>query len=225
MAIISICNKKGGTGKSTMTIFLAAAFGRNGKKVLVIDTDSQHSIKSIWQAEDEPDLTPLFDLEVISPKFVLDVLKVKGDKYDLIFIDVPRSTEDSTNAVLAQMITLCDILLVPVLPSKMDVFSTIEFLKLVKEIEDFKAANDLPFYVAGFLNKTRNIAEDSLTKDVLADHGLSFLPFDLPAVKMFLYPSAFSSILDTKEGQNRFEKFYYEVDDILTQLEYNEKEK
>lgn len=214
-AIVSVCNKKGGTGKSTMTIFLAAAFGDQGKKVLVIDTDGQRSIQAIFNAEAEEGLLPLFDLEVIPPKFVLDVLKLKAEKYDLIFIDVPRSTEDSTNTILAQMVTLCDVLLIPVLPSKMDIFSTIDFLKVVEEIQSFKAANDLPFSYTAFLNKARNIAEDDLTKEVLQGYGLNFLPEDLPAVKAFLYPSPFQSILRSKEGKDRFGNFFAAVDALI----------
>ena len=44
--IISVCNQKGGVGKTTTTLNLAAALQAHGKRVLVIDGDQQRNLTS-----------------------------------------------------------------------------------------------------------------------------------------------------------------------------------
>jgi len=41
MITLTICNHKGGTGKTTTSMNLAAAFGMTGRDVLVVDLDPQ----------------------------------------------------------------------------------------------------------------------------------------------------------------------------------------
>lgn len=56
MAVISIAIQKGGSGKTTTCVNLAAALHRAGKKVLLVDTDPQCNLSQSLGIINEPDI-------------------------------------------------------------------------------------------------------------------------------------------------------------------------
>jgi chromosome partitioning protein len=73
MFVLSVCNHKGGTGKTTSAIHLAAALGLSGWRTLVIDLDPQGFLTRTMDVEEPPPeetvaalFDPAADLEAIS---------------------------------------------------------------------------------------------------------------------------------------------------------------
>lgn len=54
MTTLTVCNHKGGTGKTTSVIHIAAALGLSGKRVLVVDLDPQGFLTSTLDIEEPP---------------------------------------------------------------------------------------------------------------------------------------------------------------------------
>ncbi|MFN3596328.1 MAG: ParA family protein [Rubricoccaceae bacterium] len=54
MPVLTICNHKGGTGKTTSSLHLAAAFGHAGYRVLAVDFDPQGFLTRMLGAEEPP---------------------------------------------------------------------------------------------------------------------------------------------------------------------------
>ena len=59
--VITICNEKGGSGKSTIVINLASRFAQEkGCNLLLIDTDSQRSIETFTSIREYNGIKPTF---------------------------------------------------------------------------------------------------------------------------------------------------------------------
>ena len=72
--IISMCNQKGGVGKTTSTINLGASLAAFGRKVLLVDLDPQGALSAgLGISHDELDVT-IYNLLVDSSNSILDAL-------------------------------------------------------------------------------------------------------------------------------------------------------
>jgi chromosome partitioning protein len=192
-------------------MLLAGALAKDGHKVLVLDCDEQKTVESIRAMEAaNMDGGGLYDVEAIAPRFVLDLLRIRGEAYDIVFIDVPRITEDRTNTVLGQLLTICDSVLIPVLGSYVDALSTEGFFHLVEEIATYKKENGIPFKYYGFINRWNSRKDNEMAGKHLVNIGVEMFNSHLKDLKVFTAPSVYYSILDTKEGERRFQPFYKE---------------
>ncbi|MFK7979429.1 MAG: ParA family protein [Saprospiraceae bacterium] len=212
--VLTVANSKGGVGKSTVTILLAAALAKQQKKkVLIIDTDSQKSVaKWLLSEKGDYETSPLVAVEAMPPMHVHSYLEKFGEDYDIIFIDVPRMTDGMNETANVQLLYFCDSILIPVLGTRLDVSSTVDFYRIAKDAETIRQKNDMSCQVFGFINKENQRKDNQEAKAILSERvGMDMLDHSLRDLKLFTEPSLFESILDSKEGTRRFESFFKEV--------------
>jgi chromosome partitioning protein len=133
--ILAVVNQKGGTGKSTVATNIAACFAAEGREVLLIDADPQHTALD-WRA-DRPDNQPLLQTIGLPIRNLHQELEPFRRKYEVIIID--GGGRITTTARAAVMVS--DFLIVPILPSKPDLLSTQDFFREV--INEVTAVKDI----------------------------------------------------------------------------------
>jgi chromosome partitioning protein len=151
--IIGVLNQKGGAGKTTISVNLAAAFARNGRRVLLVDADPQASAiawSSLRQGE------PLFPVIGMAKPTLHRELPNVAKAYDLVVIDgAPRVNEIARAAMLAS-----DLVVIPVQPSPYDVWASADTVRLVREARQFRSAIRAAFLI------NRRIARTAIGRDV-----------------------------------------------------------
>ena len=125
--IISFLNQKGGVGKTTLAVHIAAAVALAGHKVVLVDADPQASALD-WLASREAE--PLFPV-VGMPRAVLHrQVPDLAAGCDLLVIDGPPSLTDITRSAMVAS----DLVLIPVTPSPYDVWAAGELMPPVEEV-------------------------------------------------------------------------------------------
>ncbi|WP_221066630.1 ParA family partition ATPase [Methylomagnum ishizawai] len=167
--IIAVLNQKGGVGKTTLSVNLAAALALSGQRSLLIDADPQGSALDWQAARKGGSLFPVVGLA--KPILHKDVPGLAAG-YDHVVIDgPPRVNELAKSAILA-----ADAILIPVQPSPYDVWAADEIVKLIQEVALYKES------LRGLFAITRKIGNTAIGRDVAA------------ALKGYPYPVAATAI-------------------------------
>jgi len=125
--IVALTNSKGGVGKSTIAVHLAAWWQEQGASVGLVDADAQGS-SSVWSQEASPQ-TPVFRLH--TPDDVLDQIPDLQRRFDRLVIDGPAGLSEVTRAILL----VTDLALLPCGPSVLDLRAATDAIRVVKQAQ------------------------------------------------------------------------------------------
>jgi len=123
---IAITNQKGGTGKTTLALNLAAGLHRRGS-TLVLDTDPQGSISQWAGLGDAGDLPEV--LHVSGDDVQAHIVK-RMPSHRYLVVDCPPTAHGSH---VDKVLTNVDMVLVPIQPSPVDLWASIAIADAVRD--------------------------------------------------------------------------------------------
>lgn len=157
--VIAVQNPKGGCGKTTIAVNLARAVQLDGFETVILDTDTQGSARD-WRARSPADYEGPRVERATNAGSLGRVVEQHGANVETVVIDGSARLGEHTGAVVA----VSDVLLIPVQPSAMDLWGTVEFMDTVET-----AASELPLrpaFVASRRDPRTNLSDqihDALT--------------------------------------------------------------
>lgn len=154
MKVITIGNVKGGVGKSTIACNLAVEATKAGKRVLLIDSDTQQSSIDFRATRSEKGLPEFQAVSITKNTIHKDVRSFES--FDFVFIDAGgRDTAVFRSAVLAS-----DLFLIPVLPSQYDIWATAGTVETLEEAKLFKDTS--AYFIINQVIPNTTIAREAL---------------------------------------------------------------
>lgn len=144
--IVSFLNQKGGVGKTTLAVNVAAYLASKGQKVLLVDADKQGSASTWASLRDE---APFRVVSMARENLAKDVLNLAAD-YEATVIDGPPHAEGIARAC----IIASDFVALPIEPSGLSTWASDLTVRQIREAQAFKETIKCGFVVSRKIGKT-----------------------------------------------------------------------
>ncbi len=176
--IIAIANNKGGVGKSTLAVHLAAWLSRKGRSIVLADCDTQQS-SSEWARElhDGIRAVTLRDADAI-----LNELPTLNEEAEFVIADGPGSNTETSRALLLR----ADLAVLPCKASMLEVRALAKVTEVLRQAQDIRGGTPPAVIVLSMVGRHYRLTRDM--KD--AASALSLAVADTPVTLRQIYADA-----------------------------------
>lgn len=150
--IIAIANSKGGVGKSTLAVHLAAWLHEQGHRVTLADCDTQQS-SSEWIREAVPQVKAV---RLDNPDVILNDLPMLNQDAEFVVADGPGSQTETSRALLLR----ADLAIVPCKASMLEVRALAKATEVLRQAQDIRSGVPKAVIVLSMVGKTYRLTQD-----------------------------------------------------------------
>ena len=169
--IISFLNQKGGVGKTTLSVNVAAHLATKGDRVLLIDADKQGSATNWARVRDEDAPASFRVIGMARANMARDTMELAAGFGHVVIDGPPHAEEISRSCIIAS-----DFVAIPIEPSGLSTWSSDLTVSQVREAQEFKPSIGCGFVIS------RRIANTVIGRDIrqlAAESGIPVLASEL----------------------------------------------